>query len=118
MGDILIKIGIDSSSDVRRYLIEEYANEKIPTDGEIYRKIRHYHFQRNYSFESRWWARLRGCRARNLKGLLRQPEIAAAFDALLDVSGLWGGMQLTTLHKMLGLRTDDVRVRRGLSGHG
>ncbi|KAK5400801.1 hypothetical protein LTR06_011261, partial [Exophiala xenobiotica] len=98
----------DSSSDVQRSLIEEYANETIPTDGEIYRKIRHYHFQRNYGFESRWWARLRGCRARNLKSLLSHPEIAAGFDALLDVPGLWSGMQLTTLHKMLALRTDDT----------
>nr|KAK5449229.1 hypothetical protein LTR18_002318 [Exophiala xenobiotica] len=107
-GGTLTSIWTDSSSDVQRSLIEEYANETIPPDGEIYRKIRHYHFQRNYSFECRWWARLRGCRARNLKSLLSHPEIAAGFDALLDVPGLWSGMQLTTLHKMLALRTDDT----------
>ncbi|KAK5202504.1 hypothetical protein LTR41_011748 [Exophiala xenobiotica] len=100
----------DSSSDVQRSLIEEYANETIPPDGEIYRKIRHYHLQRNYAFKSRWWAPLRGCRARNLKSFLSHPEIAAGFDALLDVPGLWSGMQLTTLHKMLALRTDGVSV--------
>ncbi|KAK5188747.1 hypothetical protein LTR47_011552 [Exophiala xenobiotica] len=98
----------DSSSDVQRSLIEEYANETIPPDGEIYRKIRHYHLQRNYAFKSRWWAPLRGCRARNLKSFLSHPEIAAGFDALLDVPGLWSGMQLTTLHKMLALRTDGL----------
>jgi hypothetical protein len=76
----------------------------------MYRRIRHYYFQRNYSFKSRWRARLRGCRARNLKSLLANPEIAAGFDALLDVPGLWGGMQLTTIHKLLALRTDDVRM--------
>lgn len=99
---------LDLSSDVQRSLIEEYSNEKIPSDGEIYRNIRQYHFQRNFSFESRWWARLRGCRARNLKSLLKHAELTAAFDALLDVPGLWKGMQLTTLHKVLALKSDDV----------
>ncbi|KIW35847.1 uncharacterized protein PV06_11823 [Exophiala oligosperma] len=95
------------STDVKRGLVEEYANESIPTDGMIFYKIRLYHFQRNLSFESRWWARLRGCRSRNLKALLKHPELTAAFEALLDVPGLWGGMLLTTLHKVLGLKSDD-----------
>jgi Protein of unknown function (DUF3723) len=63
----------DLSPEVRQYLIEEYSNEKVPSDGEIYRKIRQYHFQRNLSFEARWWARLKGCRARNLTTLLKHP---------------------------------------------
>lgn len=93
---------------VRRDLIEEYSNEKTPSDGETYYKIRQYHFQRNFRLEARWWARLRGCRARNLKALLKRPELTAAFDALLDVPGLWAGMQLSTIHKMLALNSDDV----------
>jgi hypothetical protein len=32
----------------------------------------------------------------------------AAFDALLDVPGLWDGMQLTTIHKMMALKFDEV----------
>ncbi|KIV81283.1 hypothetical protein PV11_03480 [Exophiala sideris] len=95
------------STDMKRCLVEEYANESIPTDGMIYYKIRQYHFQRNFSFESRWWARLRGCRSRNLKALFKHPDLTAAFDVLLDVPGLWGGMLLTTLHKVLGLKSDD-----------
>ncbi|KIW09691.1 hypothetical protein PV08_12034 [Exophiala spinifera] len=95
------------STDVKRCLVEEYANESIPTDGIVFYKIRLYHFQRNLSFELRWWARLRGCRSRNLRALLKHPELTAAFDALLDVPGLWGGMLLTTLHKVLGLKSDD-----------
>lgn len=93
---------------MKRCLVEEYANESIPTDGMIYYKIRQYHFQRNFSFESRWWARLRGCRGRNLKALFKHPELTAAFDALLDIPALWDGMLLTTLHKVLGLKSDDV----------
>jgi hypothetical protein len=98
----------DLSPEVRQYLIEEYSNEKVPSDGEIYRKIRQYHFQRNLSFEARWWARLKGCRARNLTTLLKHPEPTHAFDDLLDVPGLWPGMQLTTVHKILALKSDDV----------
>jgi hypothetical protein len=96
------------SPNVRRDLIEEYSNEKIPSDGEAYYKIRQYHFQRNFRLEARWWARLRGCRERNLKALLKHAELTAAFDALLDVPGLWAGMQLSTIHKMLALNSDDV----------
>ena len=103
---------------MRRSLIKEYANENIPSDGEIYYKIRQYHFQRNFSFESRWWARLRGCRSRNLKALLKNHELTAAFDALLDIPGLWDGMQLTTLHKVLALQSDDVSSKKhGLCQH-
>ena len=56
----------------------------------------------------RWWARLQGNRLRNLKGLLRHVEFTAAFDALLDVPGLWSGMQLTTLHKLTALKFNEV----------
>lgn len=99
----------DITHEVQQFLIEEYSNEETPTDGEIYRKIRQYHFQRNLNFEMRWWARLRGSRTRNLKALLRHAEFTAAFDALLDVPGLWSGMQLTTIHKMIALRSEEVR---------
>ena len=103
----------DISHQVQQFLIEEYSNEAPRTDGEIYRKIRQYYFQRNLSFEMRWWARLRGNRAKNLKALLRHDKIRSAFDALLDVTGLWQGMQLTTIHKMMALKFDDVCPDRG-----
>jgi Protein of unknown function (DUF3723) len=104
----LFKVFSDISHEVQQFLIEEYSNEATPTDGEIYRKIRQYHFQRNLNFEMRWWARLRGNRAQNLKSLLRHDELRAAFDALLDVPGLWDGMQLTTIHKMMALKFDEI----------
>ena len=103
----------DISHQVQQFLIEEYSNEAPRKDGEIYRKIRQYHFQRNLSFEIRWWARLRGNRAKNLKALLRHDEIRSAFGALLDVTGLWEGIQLTTIHKMMALKFDEVCPDRG-----
>jgi hypothetical protein len=33
---------MDISPDLRTALVDEYANEKAPTDGEVYRKIRQY----------------------------------------------------------------------------
>lgn len=99
----------DLNSELKACLVEEYSYEEKPTDGEIYRKIRNYHFQRNLGFERRWRARLKGNRLKNLTGLLRHDTITAAFDALLDIPGLWGGMMLTTLHKMIALKCDEAR---------
>ncbi|KAI9767338.1 MAG: hypothetical protein M1840_005747 [Geoglossum simile] len=82
-----------------------------PSDGEIYCKIRHYHFQRNHSLEMRWWARLRGNRAKNLNTLLRHGDLTNAFDALLDIRGLWDGMMITTLHKVMAMKCDEEIMR-------
>ena len=98
----------DANQELKTCLIEEYSNEEKPGDGEIYRKIRQYHFQRNISFENRWWARLTPHRRNNLKGLLHHRELTAAFDILLDIPGLWGGMKISTLHKMMAMHCDEV----------
>ncbi|KFY02484.1 hypothetical protein V490_00485, partial [Pseudogymnoascus sp. VKM F-3557] len=67
---------------------EEYSNEEKPSDGEIYYKMRRYHFQRNFHFEMRWKARLRGKRKGYLLTLTRNETLTAAFDDLLDIPGL------------------------------
>ena len=105
---VFMPFGTDISLDLSQFLTEEYSNEAIRTDGEIYRKIRQYHFERNLSFKMRWWARLKGNRAQNLKSILRHDDIRAAFDALLDIPGQWIGMRLTTIHKMMALKFDEV----------
>ncbi len=99
---------LDANQELKTCLIEEYSNEEKPGDGEIYRKIRQYHFQRNLSFENRWWARLTQHGRKNLKGLLLRRELTAAFDMLLDIPGLWGGMMISTLHKMMAMKCDEV----------
>ncbi|KAL5354472.1 hypothetical protein ACLOAV_000561 [Pseudogymnoascus australis] len=93
----------DLNTDLKTCLVEEYSNEEKPSDGEMYRKIRQYHFQRNYSFETRWKARLQGNRAKNLGTLLGNVELTEAFDALLDIPGLWDGMMITTLHTVMAM---------------
>jgi hypothetical protein len=35
---------LDANRELKICLIEEYSNEEKPSDGEIYRKIRQYHF--------------------------------------------------------------------------
>ncbi|ELR09839.1 hypothetical protein GMDG_04322, partial [Pseudogymnoascus destructans 20631-21] len=96
----------DLNVDLKTCLVEEYANEEKPSDGEIYYKMRCYHFQRNFSFEMRWKARLRGKRKEYLLTLTRNEALTAAFDNLLDIPGLWGGMKIATLHKVMALKCD------------
>jgi len=93
---------------VKTCLVEEYSNEKKPTDGETYCKIRQYHFQQNLHFEWRWWSRLSPHKKRCLKQLLRHEELTAALDALREILGLWGGMRLHTWNTILAIKCDDV----------
>lgn len=101
-------IDLDINKELRTCLIEEYSNEAKPADGEIYRKIRQYHFEKNTSFEKRWWTRLTPHGAKNLKQLLRHDEFTAAFDPLLEIPGLWAGMRISTIHKMMAIKCDEV----------
>lgn len=98
----------DVSRDLRTSLVEEYANEERPTDGEIYRKIRRYHFERSVTLERRWWTWLTPHGAKPLKQLLRNDLLTAAFDALLKIPGVWVGMRISTLLKMLAIRCDEA----------
>ena len=44
---------VNTNIALKRCLIKEYSNKEKPTNNKIYRKIREYHFQRNFSFEMR-----------------------------------------------------------------
>ncbi len=91
----------DISAELKLALTEEYANECQPSDGEIYRKIREYHFQNQFSWETRWWTRLSSHGARNLKQLFRHEELTAAFDSFLEIPALLEGMRISILHKII-----------------
>jgi hypothetical protein len=108
-------VSVDLNQDLKTALIEEYSNEKKTHDGEIYRKIRGYQLERNPYFEKRWWAHLSGIsdrRRQRLEQLFRHRDFTSAFDALLDIPGLWGGMRITTLHKMIAMRCDEASPAR------
>ena len=89
-------------------IIESFLNEQKPSDGEIFRKIRLYHRQNDVEAENRWWACLDKSKLRDLRQLLKKQEIAAAFDDLLDLPGLWAKIQLGALQRLLALKCDEV----------
>lgn len=45
---------------------------------------------------------------KNLKELVADEDLTAGFDALLDIPGLWDGMMMTTLQKMMAMGCKDV----------
>ena len=113
------------SYELETLLVEEYANEEKPCDGEIYRKIREYQClpgQGNsqvspitcVSLEMRWWARFNQNREKRLRGLLRNRMLTAGFDALSKLPGLFdAGMMVTTLHTVLATRCYEVSITPG-----
>ena len=101
----------DLGADQRKFLEEEYAREQSASDGEIYYNLRHHQRQRNLGLEMRWRSRLQGRRAGNLQSLIGNQDlkdVVESFDALLDIPGLWDGMRLTSLHKMVAMKCDTV----------
>ena len=112
----------DINYELKTFLIEEYANEEKPYDSEIYRKIREYNSLLTnvdyvilsaicHSLEMRWWARLKGNREANLKGLIGNSRLTSVFDALSRIPGLCdSGMRITTLHTVMAMRCPDVSI--------
>ena len=98
----------DLSIDLRRCISEEYNNESRLCDGEIYRKIRTYHFDKRSDLETRWWTRLSQHRTNNLKQLLQHEKLAAAFDSFLELPALLNDLRISTMHKVFALRCDQV----------
>ncbi|ODM24144.1 hypothetical protein SI65_01734 [Aspergillus cristatus] len=101
----------DISPNLRNALVDEYANEKQPSDGEVYRKIRQYQHEHNAHFQKRWWSRLSDNKAKRLRQLISSPDnvdLCAAFDRLLAIPGLWNGMSLGSLNKVMAMKCDEV----------
>jgi hypothetical protein len=106
----LLTLSPDANPELRTTLVEEYSNEEKPSDGEIYRKVRQYEREGNVCFKKRWKARLSDHGRRGLRQLCDHGdgEFVAAFDKLLDIPGLWDGMRISTVHKMLDMKCDEV----------
>ncbi|KAJ6171550.1 hypothetical protein N7470_000617 [Penicillium chermesinum] len=104
---------IARQSDAFRAINEEYANEKRPTDGQIYHSLRLYQGVltgvRNEAAENYWWGILEaepGSRKSRYLRTLR-PVLRHAFDALLPITGIWEGMSIGVLHKINAMRCDE-----------
>ncbi|KAF1935627.1 hypothetical protein EJ02DRAFT_484202 [Clathrospora elynae] len=97
----------DTPKPVLFRIIESYSNEQKPSDGEIFRKIRLYHRENDQEAQKIWWSRLEKSKPKDLQGLFRRPSLAAGFDALIDMPGLWAKLQLGALHRLLVLKCDE-----------
>ncbi|KAJ5346216.1 hypothetical protein N7452_004220 [Penicillium brevicompactum] len=101
----------DISPDLQTSLVDEYSNERVPSDGEIYLKVRQYRNEANSHFENRWLARLSDNKARRLRGLESHPSVRAAFDSLLVLPSLMiHGMQIGSLPQVLAIYCDEEIV--------
>ncbi|EGE83734.2 alpha-1,3-glucan synthase [Blastomyces dermatitidis ATCC 18188] len=76
----------DVSDDLQTALIEEYANQKKPTDGESNRE-----------------------RLEQLNSP-RNRQLRQVFDALLVIPGLWnGGMRISMVHQLVAINCIEIR---------
>ena len=94
----------------RAHIRESFAHEQKYSDGMIFRNIRHYHLKRDKTSENIWWARLTDTKSRDLHQLIKNENLTIAFDNLVDFPGLWQSIQLGKLHRLHGLRCQEVRT--------
>lgn len=104
------KASVDIPKQYRTRIVESFLNEQKPSDGEIFRKIRLYHRQKDEEAENRWWACLDKSKLRDLRQVLKKKKLAAAFDALLDMPGLWARIHLGALQRLLALKCDEASI--------
>ncbi|KJZ70775.1 hypothetical protein HIM_09825 [Hirsutella minnesotensis 3608] len=103
------------SDELRLLLADGYDYQKKPDDGEIYIMIRQFqgvHGEENAFFENLWLARLaaRENTQRLFDQLSKSRKYSAAFDALLDIPGLFGGFRLSVVHQLLGMKCDEANL--------
>uniref|UniRef100_A0A093UMF8 Uncharacterized protein n=1 Tax=Talaromyces marneffei PM1 TaxID=1077442 RepID=A0A093UMF8_TALMA len=106
-------LGSDSRRDISRELetelTDEYANEATPTDGEVYRKVRQYQYEASARFEERWLSRLTENKQKRMRQLSQRENssIRSAFDSLLPIPGLWNGMSIGNLPRVIAVKCDE-----------
>jgi hypothetical protein len=113
----LIYIDTDSDSVWQRELAEEYANSTNFSDGEIYRKIHQYSSEQDKFAEKKWWARLTKKKSEILKRFFKHKRFPAVFNALADISGIWDGLNIGVLDKMMALKCDEVSDQGAYDRH-
>ncbi|CAG8218000.1 unnamed protein product [Penicillium salamii] len=94
----------DMGADLKCSLIEEYSNENVPSDGEIYWKIRQYESENDERSRKRWFVRLSKNKQMRLDQLdnKRNRELRQGFNQLLQIRGLWlNGLRISMLHRVI-----------------
>lgn len=100
-----------------RSLQERFPNDHRPPDGLIYQRIRYYEGYMdgpiNRTAANHWWAVLerapRSKKGKYLRTFFKHPTLPEAFDELLPIAGIWEGMRIGLLHKLVAMRCDEVR---------
>ncbi|KUL81736.1 hypothetical protein ZTR_09842 [Talaromyces verruculosus] len=87
----------DVGEELRTSLIEEYANKKPPSDGEIYRKIRQYASDGNVHGELRWRARLSSNNLIRFEAVSKKTLLRHAFDVVMGTPGHRSAMRISVL---------------------
>lgn len=116
---------IDETNPVQKSLVrslqEHFTNEKLPSDGLIYQRIRYYEGKLdappNPLAANHWWSMLevffRGRRSKKgqyLKSFFKHPTLPPKLDMLLVIPGIWDGLHIGLLHKVLAMKCDEVKL--------
>ncbi|ELR04813.1 hypothetical protein GMDG_07039 [Pseudogymnoascus destructans 20631-21] len=99
---------VDGLVRVLRLEKEHFDHQTSYSDGEIYLKIVEaitFGLDKNVQL---WKARLSSGKVTSLESLLRHEEISGAFNELRDFPGLWKGLELGNIEKLLALRMDEA----------
>lgn len=97
--------------DLKTSLIEEYANENTPTDGQIYWRIRQCEAEEDESSRQRWFVRLSKNKQMRLDQLdnSRNRRLRQGFNRLLHIRGLWlNGLRISMLHRIIAAAAIEV----------
>ncbi|OJD23472.1 hypothetical protein ACJ73_05169 [Blastomyces percursus] len=97
----------DIGEDLKTPLIDEYSNEKPPSDEEIYRRIRQYASDGNLHGELRWKARLGPNSQTRLQSLFKNTRLKHAFDGVLGIPGHRSAMRIGMLHRVMAVGCDE-----------
>jgi hypothetical protein len=106
-----------------RSLQERFPNDHRPSDGLIYQRIRYYegHLDGplNTNAANQWWATLERVsgskKSKYLRAFLKHPTLPQAFDELLSIAGIWEGMKIGVLHKLVAMRSDEVSFEASIT---
>ncbi|KAJ6070728.1 hypothetical protein N7467_012047 [Penicillium canescens] len=96
--------------DLRQSLVEEYSNEKAPTDGEIYWRVRQYEAEQNENSRQRWFVRLSKNKQMRLDQLdnKRNRRLRQGLDKLLQIRGLWlDGLRISMFHRVIAAAVNE-----------
>jgi hypothetical protein len=91
--------------------VDEYLNEKILSDGEVYLKVHQYQYEGNARFEERWMACLTANKAKQFWQLTSRVDVCAAVDWLRIIPALLlQGMKFGSIPRVLTTNCYEVCV--------